>query len=109
MPTAGSSKNSFSPRKWSPRKSPVAGEHDQRVIPAVVALQKIEQPPELIIDLFDQAHVGRNHRQPYFVTGEVEALLMLAKRLVNRVIAGLPANRWICSTPYNAWYGAGAI
>jgi hypothetical protein len=37
----------------------IAGEHDQRVIPASVALQKIEQPPELIIDcLIRPMYVG---------------------------------------------------
>ncbi|MNN28946.1 hypothetical protein D3C81_1425290 [compost metagenome] len=43
----------------------IAGEHDQCVIPATVALQKVEQPSELIIHLLDQTHVRRDYSQSY--------------------------------------------
>ena len=67
----------------------VAGKHDQRVVPAASALQKIKQPPELIVDLFDQPHVGGDHREPHLVAGKIYALLVLAECPVHRVIAGV--------------------
>ena len=46
--------------------SVVRGQDDHRVLNAALGLQVVQQPPELIVALPDQAHVGGDHFRPDF-------------------------------------------
>src|SRR3546814_9554068 len=53
----------------------VAGQHDQRILHAAFSLQKGEQPAEMIVELLDQPHIGRDHRLARLVAAEIDRLL----------------------------------
>ena len=66
----------------------VRGQDDHRVVHPACPFHVLEQLAEMIVDLFDQAHIGRDHRLPHLVAAEALAVLVLLERGVDRV-AGL--------------------
>ena len=55
----------------------VGGEHDQRVLHQARAFHVIEQASQMVVQLPDQALVGRTHHAHAIVAGKTDALLVL--------------------------------
>ncbi|CUI26918.1 Uncharacterised protein [Achromobacter xylosoxidans] len=66
----------------------VRREHDERVAHQARAFHVVEQPPQVVVELADQALVGRAHHAHALVGREADAFLVLAIGRHHRMRAG---------------------
>ena len=63
----------------------IAGEDDQRILETPLFFKKHGQPADMVIDLLDQPHIGRDDRLAYFVTLKILAFLIVHERVIDRM------------------------
>ena len=63
----------------------IAGEGDQGPLQQTALVQIAEQPAKVVVDLPDEAHVGRNHALADLVAREVLAVVLLHEGPIDRM------------------------
>ena len=91
----------------------ITGQDDHGILQPPLRFQELHQAAKMIVNLFDQGHIGRNNVVAYLIALKAATLFVLHERGHYRMrllaFSGMPPGWYNMWGPYISRYGHGAI